>query len=74
MVYRTLKLTGCGVCERTSKNFSTGAGGTQRLPDLVGVPTALDMAMTGRNIQAKKAKRLGLVDQLVEPIGAIFQF
>ncbi|XP_077991119.1 trifunctional enzyme subunit alpha, mitochondrial-like [Glandiceps talaboti] len=46
-----------------------GAGGTQRLPKLVGLPGALDMCLTGRNVPAKKAKRMGLVDQLVEPIG-----
>ncbi|CAK8698046.1 trifunctional enzyme subunit alpha, mitochondrial-like [Clavelina lepadiformis] len=46
-----------------------GAGGTQRLTKLVGVPSALDMAMTGKNIKPKKAKRMGLVDQLVQPLG-----
>lgn len=46
-----------------------GAGGTQRLPALVGVPAALDMALTGKNIKAKKAKKMGLVDQIVQPLG-----
>nr|CAB3251761.1 trifunctional enzyme subunit alpha, mitochondrial [Phallusia mammillata] len=46
-----------------------GAGGTTRLPALVGISSALDMALTGKNIKAKKAKRMGLVDQLVEPLG-----
>jgi enoyl-CoA hydratase/long-chain 3-hydroxyacyl-CoA dehydrogenase len=46
-----------------------GSGGTQRLPKLVGVLAALDMALTGKNIKAKKAKSMGLVDQLVEPLG-----
>ncbi|XP_077976618.1 trifunctional enzyme subunit alpha, mitochondrial-like [Styela clava] len=46
-----------------------GAGGTQRLPALVGAQTALDMALTGKNIPAKKAKRLNLVDHLVDPLG-----
>ncbi len=46
-----------------------GSGGTQRLPKLVGVTGALDMALTGKNIKAKKAKSMGLVDVLVEPIG-----
>uniref|UniRef100_A0A8C0LI15 Trifunctional enzyme subunit alpha, mitochondrial n=1 Tax=Canis lupus dingo TaxID=286419 RepID=A0A8C0LI15_CANLU len=46
-----------------------GAGGTQRLPKMVGLPAAFDMMLTGRNIRADRAKRMGLVDQLVEPLG-----
>lgn len=48
-----------------------GAGGTQRLPKLVSVPNALDMALTGKNIKPAKAKRMGLVDATVEPLGKI---
>lgn len=46
-----------------------GAGGTQRLPKMVGVPAAFDLMLTGRNIRADRAKKMGLVDQLVEPLG-----
>ncbi|KAL3199951.1 hypothetical protein MRX96_013434 [Rhipicephalus microplus] len=46
-----------------------GAGGTQRLPKLVQLPTALDMMLTGRNVRADRAKKIGLVDQTVEPLG-----
>uniref|UniRef100_A0A665X911 Trifunctional enzyme subunit alpha, mitochondrial n=1 Tax=Echeneis naucrates TaxID=173247 RepID=A0A665X911_ECHNA len=46
-----------------------GAGGTQRLPKKVGLPSAFDMMLTGRNIRADKAKKMGLVDQLVDPLG-----
>uniref|UniRef100_A0A672T8D7 Trifunctional enzyme subunit alpha, mitochondrial n=1 Tax=Sinocyclocheilus grahami TaxID=75366 RepID=A0A672T8D7_SINGR len=46
-----------------------GAGGTQRLPKMVGLPTAFDMMLTGRNIKADKAKKMGLVHQLVDPLG-----
>ncbi len=42
-----------------------GAGGTQRLPRLVPIQTALDMLLTGKQIDAKKAKKLGLVDEVV---------
>ncbi|EPY77039.1 trifunctional enzyme subunit alpha, mitochondrial [Camelus ferus] len=35
----------------------------------VGVPAAFDMMLTGRNIRADRAKKMGLVDQLVEPLG-----
>ncbi|HZH04080.1 MAG TPA: 3-hydroxyacyl-CoA dehydrogenase NAD-binding domain-containing protein, partial [Myxococcaceae bacterium] len=44
-----------------------GAGGTQRLPALVGLQPALDLILTGRQLKAAKAKRLGLVDELVPP-------
>ena len=30
---------------------------------------ALDLMLTGKTVNAKKAKKLGLVDALVEPIG-----
>uniref|UniRef100_A0A3Q2EJ81 enoyl-CoA hydratase n=1 Tax=Cyprinodon variegatus TaxID=28743 RepID=A0A3Q2EJ81_CYPVA len=46
-----------------------GAGGTQRLPKMVGLPSAFDMMLTGRNIKADKAKKMGLVHQLVDPLG-----
>ncbi|CAM2112479.1 trifunctional enzyme subunit alpha, mitochondrial isoform X2 [Caretta caretta] len=46
-----------------------GAGGTQRLPKMVGLPAAFDMMLTGKNIRADRAKRMGLVDQLVDPLG-----
>lgn len=42
-----------------------GAGGTQRLPRLVGVANALDMILTGRTIRAKKAVQMGLADEMV---------
>jgi 3-hydroxyacyl-CoA dehydrogenase/enoyl-CoA hydratase/3-hydroxybutyryl-CoA epimerase len=44
-----------------------GAGGTQRLPRLIGVRAALDMILTGKNVRAKKALQIGLVDELVHP-------
>ena len=44
-----------------------GMGGTQRLPRLVGVRDALDMILTGKNVRAKKALQIGLVDEMVHP-------
>ncbi|KAG7157570.1 trifunctional enzyme subunit alpha, mitochondrial-like [Homarus americanus] len=46
-----------------------GGGGTQRLHKLVGVPNALDMTLTGKTVKADKAKKMGLVDALVNPLG-----
>jgi len=46
-----------------------GGGGTQRLPALTGIPNTLDMALTGKNLNAKKAKKVGLVDAVVDSLG-----
>ncbi len=40
-------------------------GGSTRLPRLVGAEKALDMILTGRNVRAKKALGIGLVDALL---------
>jgi 3-hydroxyacyl-CoA dehydrogenase/enoyl-CoA hydratase/3-hydroxybutyryl-CoA epimerase len=42
-----------------------GAGGTQRLPALIGAQAALDLILTGKNVKPAKAKKLGLVDEVV---------
>jgi 3-hydroxyacyl-CoA dehydrogenase / enoyl-CoA hydratase / 3-hydroxybutyryl-CoA epimerase len=42
-----------------------GAGGTQRLPRLVGIATALDLILAGKTLKARKAQKLGLVDEVV---------
>eukprot|EP00605_Chrysophyceae_sp_TOSAG23-4_P002910 GSChrysophyteH1.ASY1.ANO1.3205.1 assembled CDS len=42
-----------------------GAGGTQRLPRLVGVPTALEIMTSGRHIKVHDAMELGLVDGIL---------
>ncbi len=42
-------------------------GGTQRLPRLVGLQNALDMMLTGKNIYPRQAKKMGLVDDVVNP-------
>lgn len=46
-----------------------GGGGTVRLPKLTSVPTALDLELTGKQVRADRAKRLGIVDLLVDPLG-----
>jgi len=43
-----------------------GAGGTQRLPRIVGVPAALDIITGGKPIGAKKALEYGMIDALAE--------
>ncbi len=43
-----------------------GAGGTQRLPRLVGVEKAIEMVATGKPVSAGEALDIGLVDELVD--------
>ncbi|MGR3063915.1 fatty acid oxidation complex subunit alpha FadJ [Vibrio vulnificus] len=42
-----------------------GSGGTQRLPRLIGLIPSLDLILTGKQLRAKKAKKLGVVDACV---------
>ncbi len=42
-----------------------GGGGTQRLPRLIGTPAALDLILTGKTVRPSKARKLGLVDEVV---------
>ncbi len=42
-----------------------GGGGSQRLPRLVGLGTALKLSLTGERFDAKEALRIGLVDEVV---------
>ncbi|MCT7943191.1 MULTISPECIES: fatty acid oxidation complex subunit alpha FadJ [Shewanella] len=42
-----------------------GGGGTQRLPRLVGVATALDLMLTGKQVRPKQALKMGLVNDVV---------
>jgi len=43
-----------------------GAGGTQRLPRLIGLAAAIEMITSGRRVGASEALRLGLIDRIVE--------
>lgn len=43
-----------------------GAGGTYRLPALIGIGRARDLILTGRRVSAAEAYFLGLADRLVE--------
>ena len=47
-----------------------GWGGTQRLPRLVGKGKALELMLTGMNIKAQEAYRIGLINKVV-PVGSV---
>jgi len=44
-----------------------GYGGTQRLPRLIGRGRALEILLTGKNVNAEEALRIGLVNAVCEP-------
>jgi 3-hydroxyacyl-CoA dehydrogenase/enoyl-CoA hydratase/3-hydroxybutyryl-CoA epimerase len=46
-------------------------GGTSRLPRVVGLRAAMDMILTGRSLDARRARKIGLVDEAVP--AAIFE-
>jgi len=43
-----------------------GAGGTQRLPRLIGVERAIEMCTTGKPVKATEAAQFGLIDRVIE--------
>jgi len=55
----------CGLPE-VNLGLLPGAGGTQRLPRIVGVEKALEMMTSGQHVPAKECLAMGLVDELVE--------
>ena len=62
-VASTSKSTKLGIPE-VQLGLLPGGSGTQRLPRLVDLPTALDLALTGKQIPAKKALKIGLVSDI----------
>ncbi|MAU59481.1 MAG: 3-hydroxyacyl-CoA dehydrogenase [Parvibaculum sp.] len=55
----------CGLPE-VNLGLLPGAGGTQRLPRIVGAEKALEMVTSGQHVGAKKCLEMGLVDELAE--------
>jgi 3-hydroxyacyl-CoA dehydrogenase len=53
----------CGLPE-VQLGLLPGAGGTQRLPRVVGVEKALQMVTSGQHVSAKECLKMGLVDEL----------
>jgi 3-hydroxyacyl-CoA dehydrogenase len=61
----------CGLPE-VNLGLLPGAGGTQRLPRIVGVEKALEMMTSGQHVPAKECLAMGLVDEIV-PEGELRQ-
>jgi len=55
----------CGLPE-VALGLLPGAGGTQRLPRIVGPQKAMEMVTSGQHVPAKQCLEMGLVDELVE--------
>ncbi|HTE39976.1 MAG TPA: 3-hydroxyacyl-CoA dehydrogenase NAD-binding domain-containing protein [Steroidobacteraceae bacterium] len=55
----------CGLPE-VKLGLLPGAGGTQRLPRLVGVERALKMVTSGEHVSAQECHKLGLIDEVVD--------
>ena len=55
----------CGLPE-VNLGLLPGAGGTQRLPRIVGAEKALEMMTTGQHVPAPKCLEMGLVDAIVD--------
>lgn len=62
----TAKSTKIGVPE-VQLGILPGGGGTQRIPRLIDLPTALDLLLTGKQLNAKRAAKAGLIDEAVAP-------
>lgn len=62
----TNKKTSVGLPE-VKLGLLPGMAGTYHLPRLVGYANALDMMLTGKNVKPDKAKKMGLVDLVVDP-------
>ena len=58
----------CGLPE-VNLGLLPGAGGTQRLPRVVGVEKALQMVTSGQHVPAKQCLEMGLVDEIADEDG-----
>lgn len=66
--FRVLASTAQVGLPETRLGIIPGAGGTYRLPGLIGLSRARDMILTGRRVSAPEAYFLGIADRLVQVV------
>jgi methylglutaconyl-CoA hydratase len=66
--FRVLASTAQVALPETRLGIIPGAGGTYRLPALIGISRARDLILTGRRVSAAEAYFLGIADRLVEVV------
>lgn len=66
--FRVLSSNAVVALPETRLGIIPGAGGTHRLPALIGIARARDLVLTGRRVSAPEAYFLGLADRLVEVV------
>jgi 3-hydroxyacyl-CoA dehydrogenase len=64
--YRIASPAATFACPEVKLGLVPGAGGTQRLPRLIGLTAASDLIASGRTITAREALELGLIDRIEE--------
>jgi 3-hydroxyacyl-CoA dehydrogenase len=64
--YRIATATASVAFPEVKLGLIPGAGGTQRLPRLTGIPVAIDLIGSGRSVKAGEARSLGIVDEVVD--------
>merc|ERR1712244_132983 len=64
-----IRVAGCNAkfaLTETKLAIIPGAGGTQRLPRLIGIPYAKEMIFTGKTVDSVEAFRIGLVNKITD--------
>jgi len=64
--YRVASTTANVALPEVKLGLVPGAGGTQRLPRLTGIPVAIDLIGSGRSLKAGEACSLGIVDEVAD--------
>ncbi|UVC07971.1 enoyl-CoA hydratase/isomerase family protein [Rhizobium sp. TH2] len=64
--YRIAAATASMAFPEVKLGLVPGAGGTQRLPRLTGIPVAIDLIGSGRSLKANEARSAGIVDEVAD--------
>ncbi|CAN7675670.1 3-hydroxyacyl-CoA dehydrogenase NAD-binding domain-containing protein [Rhizobium sp. LjRoot254] len=64
--YRIAAATASMAFPEVKLGLVPGAGGTQRLPRLTGIPVAIDLIGSGRSVKAEEARSAGIMDEVTD--------